>query len=337
MSTDILVTGAGNFLGYHVIKLLNGRGVRPRALITPTPEPSPGLRSLERLDVERAEGSFDDAASLDAACAGISTVLHLHFLIDLGGGKAVEEKLRAGNIAAVRNVLDAATRASVARVVVSSSALAVGLNPAPQPLDESADWNVYRYRLPYAESRHEAEQEALQRPRQAGPLVVAVNPAFTMGPEDFVGAPANGLALKMAKPSFRLTAPIGFAVLDVRDYADGVLRAAEYGRHGQRYILSGDNVMTRQLHEAVAEAVGNRPPRWVFSVPRGVIAPIVAALWLWSKLRRKPPKVTSALLDIWNHHAWYDTSLARTELDWRPRPLRETLVDSIAWKRAHED
>lgn len=328
MSEAVLVTGAANFLGYHVIKALNARGVRPRVLIDPDAESAPGLRSLERLEIERVSGSVHDLESLSAACAGVGTLFHLHFVINLGGGPAAAAELQRGNVVATRNVLDAATGARVERIVVSSSALAVGLNPEPRPLDESADWDTFRYRLPYAESRHEAEREALARPA-GGPVIVAVCPSFTMGPEDYVGAPANGLVRKMAKPWFRVTAPVGFGVLDVRDYADGALRAADRGRHGQRYILSGHDVMTRHLHRAVAEVVGNRPPRFLVVAPRWLIAPLVGALNAWSRVRGRPPKVAPALLDIWGRHAWYDTTLARSELGWQPRPLKETLADAI--------
>ena len=167
-------------------------------------------------------------------------------------------------------------------------------------------------------------------------MIVAVSPSFTMGPEDFVGAPANALAMKMKSSRFRLSAPIGFNILDVRDYADGVLRAAKNGRHGRRYILSGKNVMPRGLLDMVAEVVGRTPPRWAFSVRLWMIKPVVGALGLWSKLRGKRPKVTSALLELWGRFAWYDAGLARKELGWEPRPLRVTLEDSIAWQRANK-
>ena len=333
MSDAVLVTGAGNFLGYHVIKLLNERGVRPRALIDADAEQTPGIRSVAGLDIERIDGRVDDPSSLDAACDSVGTVYHLHFLINLSGGAEAESQLHEGNVVAARNVLDAATRAGVARVVVSSSALAVGVNRTAEPLDESADWNVHRYALPYAESRRQAEQEALSRPQGEGPVVVAISPSFTMGPEDFVGAPANKLAMKMTGRRFRISAPIGFGVLDVRDYADGALRAAEKGRHGRRYLLSGENVTTRGLLDTVAEVVGRKPPRWTFSVRSWMIKPVVAVLGLVSRLRRKQPKVTGALLDIWGRYAWYDASLARSELGWEPRSLRQTLADSIAWQR----
>jgi dihydroflavonol-4-reductase len=329
-----LVTGPTGFLGYHVVKLLNERGIQPRVLLPRDGQaPTPALNSLRKLKVEVVEGGVDDPPSLLRACEGVGTVLHLQFTIALGGGATVAESLHKGNVVGTRNLLEAAAKARVERVVVSSSALAVGLNREPQPLDETADWKRYSFGLPYAQSRHEAEEEALARATREPPAIVVVNPSFTMGPEDYVGAPANALVMKMSRGGFRLTAPIGFGVLDVRDYAEGVLRAAERGTNGRRYILSGANVMTDQLLREVAAVAGVEPPGWLFSVRAGMLYPIVAALELWSSIRGTPPKATRSVLELWGRYAWYDTSRARDELGWTPRPLRETLESTIRWAR----
>ncbi len=332
----ILVTGPSGFLGYHVIKLLTQRGFRPRALLLDErDQQQPALDNLKKLEPELVSGQLDDVTSLVAACQDVDTVLHLKFAIALGSGKEVEESLHRVNVVGTRNVLDAAARAGVGRVVVSSSALTVGLNRQPQPLDETADWDTHRLDLAYILSRRQAEQEALARPQNEAPVVCAVNPSFTMGPEDYVGAPANKLVMNMTKWWFRFNAPIGFGVLDVRDYADGVLRAAEKGRHGQRYILSGENVMPDQLKRMVAEAVKRTPPRFLLSIRAWMAYPLFATLEMFGWLRRKPPKVTRDLLQLWGRHAWYDTSLARNELGWRPHPLRDTLNATIDWMSAN--
>ena len=329
-----LVTGPTGFLGYHVVKLLNERGVRPRVLMPRGYQTAtPAVSSLLKLNVEVVEGGVDDAASLRAACEGIRTVLHLQFTIAMGGGPQVAESLHKGNVVGTLNLLEAAGKAGVPRVVVSSSALAVGLSREPRTLDETADWKQYAFRLPYALSRREAEEQALARSEREPPEVVVVNPSFTLGPDDFVGAPANKLVGKMSQGGFRLTAPIGFGVLDVRDYADGALRAAERGVSGRRYILSGPNVTADQLLREVSEVAGVAAPGRLLSIRSWMLRPIVAVLGLWSSIRGTPPKVAREVLELWGRYAWYDTSRARDELGWNARPLRETLESTIRWAR----
>lgn len=328
----LLVTGPTGFLGYHVVKLLNARGHRPRVLLPADIDPqTPGLDALKTLDIEVAEGDVDDPASLRSACENVSTVFHLSFTLALGGGEQVEKSLYEGNVVGTRNVLEAAADQGVTRVVISSSSLTIGLNQDPRPLDEEADWSRYAFNLPYALSRREAEQEALNRPLGTPPEIVVVNPAFTLGPDDQVGAPANGLVMKMSKPGFRLTAPIGFGILDVRDYADGVLRAAERGVPGQRYILSGENLTSDRLLQEVTEVVGIDQPGWMIPLPAWLLGPSISLLGFFNKIIGQSPKVSSKLLELWGRYAWYDTSRARSDLGWEPRPLRESIKDTIQW------
>lgn len=236
-----------------------------------------------------------------------------------------------------RNLLEAAARAGVSRAVISSSALAVGLHHEADLLDENADWEQYAFSLPYAISRRAAEQMALSQTDANWPEIVVVSPSFTLGPQDWIGAPANKLVMAMAKPGFRLTAPIGFGILDVRDYADGVIRAAEQGKPGQRYILSGENLTPHQLAHEVANVVGIKPPSWFFTLRAWIVYPLVFLVELWNKLKGKPSPVTRDILELWGRYAWYDNSLARNELGWQPRPLQESLRDTIQWHKDNPD
>ena len=310
--TRYLITGPAGFLGFHVAKLLNERGERPRVLVTPGVDPaSAGARSLAALDTERIDGDYSDSDSLRAACTDIDVVLHLDFVILFGAGEETERRLHDGNVLPVRAVIDAAVAAGVSRVVVSSSALALGLNREPTPLAESADWQTHAFHLPYAQSRREAEQEALSR-STGDVAVVAVNPTFTMGPEDHGGAPANALASRLTSKWFRINPPIGFSVLDVRDYAAGVLGAAERGEPGTRYVLSAANLDAPALTRAVAAVAGLPEPKRYLPVPLWLVRPIVGTFNGLRRLRGKPPAVAPALLELFGRHAWYDSARARS-------------------------
>jgi dihydroflavonol-4-reductase len=175
-----------------------------------------------------------------------------------------------------------------------------------------------------------AEQKSLEKARP-GFAVVAVCPAFTLGPDDPVGAPANTLIRTLIRGKLRFTLTVGFGCLDVRDFASGTVLAAERGLSGRRYLLSGHNVTTNQLLEQAAAIAGVRAP--TFEPPAAILKMAVAALEIVSKIRGKPAPVTRGVLDVIGRYAWYDTSRARAELGWEPRPLQQTLEDTIRWLR----
>jgi dihydroflavonol-4-reductase len=323
---EVLVTGATSFLGYHVAKQLNEQGIRPRVLELPGSDDAP----LARLDVERSEGDLEDSQALGAACTGVDTVLHLAFKVGLGGGEQIVREMRRLNVAGTRRVLDSAEAHGVTRVVVSGSALAVGVNRRPVPLDETASWSQHAFDVAYATSRRDAEHEALARARSDF-AVVSVCPSFTLGPDDPVGAPANKLIESLVTRKLRFTLPVGFGCLDVRDFAAGVLAASGLGRPGQRYLLNGHNVTAGQLLEQAAAVASVPVPR--FAPPRLLLEALAFAVEIVNKVRRRPPPVDRRVLQIIGRYAWYDTARAREDLGWQPRPLRETLEDTIRWLR----
>ena len=321
-----LVTGATGFLGYHVVKRLIQSGIRPRVL----ERPESSLAVLDGLDVERGAGHLDDPAAVRSACAGIETLLHVAFKVSIGGGGPALEEMQRINVAGTRSLLQAAAASGVRRAVVTGSALAVGVNRQPEPLDESASWAQHALDLPYALLRRQVELDALA---QSTPqfAVMTVCPSFTFGPDDPVGAPANKLLQALMARKVPVKVSVGFGCLDVRDFAHGMVLAGERGRSGSRYILSGDNVTTDQLVEQVSAIAGVRPPR--FTVPAFFVRALLGVLELLSKARGKPPKITGDVLQLLGRYAWYDTSKARAELGWTPRPLRETLTETIQWLR----
>jgi dihydroflavonol-4-reductase len=320
----VLVTGATSFLGYHVAKRLNAAGIRPRVLELRESR----FAVLDRLDVERCSGHLEDPASLRAACAGADTLLHLAFKVSVGGGTQQLEEMQRVNVDGTRKLLQAAVASGVGRAVVTGSALAVGVNRQPAPLNESASWTEHLFDLPYARMRRQAELDALAE-ATSGFAVLTVCPSFTFGPDDPAGAPANKLLQALISGKLPFTLPVGFGCLDVRDFAIGMVLAAERGRPGQRYLLSGENVTTTQLLQQAAAIANVRTP-W-FTPPTVLLHGVVGVVELLSKLRGKPAPITRGVLQIIGRYAWYDTSKARTELGWAPRPLRETLEDTIRW------
>lgn len=322
MST-VLVTGATGFLGHHVVRLLNTHGVRPRVLELRDADRGP----LDRLDVDQCAGHLDEPRAVAAACTGADTLLHLGFKVSVGGGARVRAELERVNVGGTQRLLECAASAGVRRAVVAGSALAVGVNRRPDLLDEDADWAVHAFDATYAVVRRRAEQVALAQASRAF-AVTSVCPAFTLGPDDPVGAPANKLVGLVIRGRMRIAPAVGFGVLDVRDFAAGVLAAAQRGRSGRRYLLSGDNVTSEEFLREAASVAGVRPPR--LRAPLPVLRAAAGVLNVVSRLRGRPAPIDPGLLQIVGRYAWYDTARARSELGWEPRPLRQTLADTVA-------
>lgn len=325
----VLVTGATGFLGYHVVTHLNDIGIRPRVIELP------GYRSevLDRLDVERSAGSLGDPEAERAACTGAEVVLHVAFKVSVGGGNELLKEMQRINVAGTRRLLQTAAACGVARAVVSGSSLAIGVNRKPVPLDESAEWSEHAFNLQYALMRRQAELEALACATPAF-HVMTVCPSFTFGPDDPVGAPANKLLARLISGKLRVTLPVGFGALDVRDFASGMVLASERGRSGQRYLLSGENVTVDQLLQKAASIAGVRAPR--FTPPTSLLHALVGLVELFCKVTGRSAPVTRDVLQIIGRYAWYDTLKARSELGWTPRPLGVTLEDTIRWLRSVE-
>ena len=263
-----------------------------------------------------------------AACTGVGTLLHLAFKVSVGSGAKLLEEMERINIGGTRQLLETAAAAGVKRAVVAGSALAVGVNKNPRPLDESANWSEHALDLQYANIRRQAELNALAQ-ATSNFTVLTVCPAFTFGPDDPVGAPANKLVQSRHHEEATVYAAGRVRVPRCSGFCRGCRARRRARPVGQRYLLSGENVTTNQLLEQAASIAGVRAPR--FTPPMFLVRTLVGALELVSSLRGKPAPLTRDVLQVVGRYAWYDTSKARTELGWSSRPLRETLGDTIRW------
>ena len=118
----ILVTGAAGHIGNVLVRKLLSERRQVRALILPGED----ISSLDGLDVDLAEGNVLDPLSLDRAMEGIDIVYHLAGVISIMPGH--NEWMRKVNVDGTKNVLQAAKKADVTRLVYTSSIHALSRN-----------------------------------------------------------------------------------------------------------------------------------------------------------------------------------------------------------------
>jgi dihydroflavonol-4-reductase len=169
---------------------------------------------------------------------------------------------------------------------------------------------------------------------QAGLSAVVLNPVGIFGPNDFGPSPGGEFLLQLMHRRLPGLVQAGYCWVDVRDVAEAALAAESQGGSGQRYILSSQYGSFKQIAGWVQEFSGARPPR--LNVPVWIAkqaAPLVA--WYSRRLGIRP-LVTPQSIEIVGCHQNIVTRKAAMELDFQPRPLRETIADTVAWLRHHE-
>jgi dTDP-glucose 4,6-dehydratase len=178
----VLVTGAGGFIGSHLVEGLLRRGQPVRAFVRYTSTGRAGW--LEDLPAELGTGleiflgDIRDARAVRQAAAGCRRIYHLAALIGIPYSYRAPDSYVEVNIQGTLNVLNAARDLGVERTVVTSTSEVYG-TARYTPIDEG---HPLQSQSPYAASKVAADHLALSYHRAFGLPVTVVRPFNTYGP-----------------------------------------------------------------------------------------------------------------------------------------------------------
>jgi len=318
-----LVTGGTGFLGANLAAGLIERGWSVRILRRST---SP-LDAVRDLTVEHAIGDVLEPETLSEAMSGVDVVFHVAAISIYW--RSTPGTIYKVNVDGTRNVLDAARRASVKRVVFTSSGAAVGIVRG-RPSNEDDPYNEDIAHFPYGHSKWLAEEVVRQAVRQ-GQDVTIVNPSVIVGRRDLNWG-SGSIIKEVVGRRVPGVPPGGVNYVAVQDVVAGHIAAADKGRPGERYLLTGENLTHRQLMDTVARVVGVEPPRW--NMPRWIFPPLALAAKVASKIGVRLPMDSTQLL-LSREFIWFDNAKARRELG-RPTPctpIEQAVREAYEWYR----
>lgn len=248
MSATILVTGASGFLGGRLVEMLVERGEKVRAFVRPTSDRS----VLEPLDIEFAEGTMTDRASLDEAMKGIERVFNC---AGMSADWGKWEDFFAANVAGVENLLDAAAAAGTVKRVVHVSTTDVYGYPET-PCGE--DYGPHDVGFPYNRSKGMGDKLAQSFGERAGLEVTIVRPVSIFGPrsKDFVIEMSQMLVGGEMVTIAGGTSPAGLVYVD--DVVQAMLALAdEPSAAGQAYNVRDPSRMDwRTYIDKLADGMG---------------------------------------------------------------------------------
>ena len=260
----VLITGAGGFIGSHLVELLVRRGAMVRGFVRYTSRGDAGW--LDRLDptvrreVEVYVGDLTNPEAVAGALDGCDTVLHLGALIPIPYSYRHPREFVAANVVGTLNVLEAARRTDVRRVVqVSSSEVYGTAQSIPMPEE-----HPLHPQSPYAATKVGADQLALSYARSFGLPVVIARPFNTFGPRQSARAVIPTIvAQALTRDRIELGATETTRdFLYVTDTVEGLVRCAEAdGVVGEVFNLgTGRERSIQQIIEFVLSATGKDLP-----------------------------------------------------------------------------
>ena len=320
---EYLVTGATGFVGNNAVRRLLELNQSVRVLIRKTSD----RRTLEGLSVDIFEGDVTDIESVHRAMKGVDVVIHAAANLHIGWKNFAS--CRQTNIDGTQNVASVA-RENGARMVHVSSVDALSAATKDTEIDEDSPV-VTKLDCTYVVTKQEAES-VFRQEIEKGLHGVIVNPGFMLGPWDW--KPSSGRMLISVAKGAGLFAPSGgMSVCDVRDVVDATIKAADRGASGQRYILGGHNITYLDAWREFAKQTGARSPLCAF----GPIVQFVIGSGgdLFAAITGKEPELNSAMMKLSSKFHYYNSGRAERELDYRIRPMDESIADAWAWFREH--
>lgn len=326
MSRHIAVTGATGHLGNVVCRILCANGWHVRALYRSE------ASMLSRLPLELVQGDVLNLPSLEKFFEGCDIVIHCAAIISVHGDP--DGMVYKTNTEGPGNVLKAATKAGVKRIVHISSVHAVEELPHSAPFDEKRPYKR-KGAYPYDLSKAEGEQILLSSGQAGAPEIVVLRPSAIIGPYDFKPSELGKAMLDFYRRKIPALPEGGYNFVDVRDVAQSVVQAIDQARAGEVYLLTGKYYSMKAFARMVQDVTGVRTTKMV--LPFYLLRALLPLISLWSKISGASPVLSlEAIVAVKNGHPDMDNSKAVSELGHQSRPLEESIRDFYEWYQNNE-
>jgi dihydroflavonol-4-reductase len=323
----VAITGASGLLGGNLAIALCQRG----DTVVATRRGTSRVAHLDAFPIDWQSADLDDVAGLTRAFAACEIVFHVAAMVSVR--RRATPALVAANVDGTRNVIAAVRAAGVRRLVHTSTVGALGLSEDGKPSGEGARWNFADHGMDdgYVTTKFQA-QNLVEEAVADGLDAVIVNPTYMLGPYD--AKPSSGkLIVELVKGKVPAVTPGFNNFVDVRDVARGMLRVADQGRTGERYILGGEDMSYEAAFKRIAAVAGVKPP--TRRMPRWAARCVGWAGDLQESLSGTEPLLNSVTVRYGYCDTFRFTSAkAERELGYTAGPMEPAVADALAWFRA---
>lgn len=317
--TRVFLTGGSGLIGGALAGWLAERGDELVALA----RSDAAERALAARGARVVRGDLLDEDALADGMAGCELLYHVAGINTMCPDDPAA--LFHVNVRGAEMAVRAAARAGVRRVVLTSSAASLGEAHGTVGREDSPHRGTYL--SVYERSKHEGEVAAFAAARRAGVELVSVNPSSVQGP----GRAGGTGRIMIAYLNGRLRAFVDtqISIVDIADCVEAHVLGAERGADGERYVISGSTISSREALDIVSELSGVRHD--VKLLPAPVARAAGALVEGVYRARGKKPPVCREMVRTLLHGHRYDGSRATRALGLEYTPVADTFRRTIDW------
>ena len=315
------VTGGSGHVGGNLVRELLSRGYQVDCLVRSD------TRALDNLDVKLVKGDMLNPKDIAPLMTDSDIVFHSAAFVAVE--KIQEDLMHKINVEGSRSIATAAVESGVKKMIHFSSVHAFEQQPTSESLVETRPLVTDPKALPYDRTKAEAQKVVLGY-RDQGLEVNVIHPTGIIGPYDFKPSRMGKVLRDITNGNMPFAINNGFNWVDVRDVAKSAVNCIDKGVDGQNYILPGHWASIPHLSTMIKKITGNRTH--LVSVPFWMAYLALPFASVSSRISGKRPSFSRGSLQALAIQCKnIPGTLANEHLDHQPRPLLDTIDDTVSW------
>lgn len=314
MRDKIVITGAGGFIGSHLVEHLLSDGAKKsnlRLILSPN-ETTKNLPSVP-LNIIRAD--IRQKAPLKKALEGANIVYHLAAVSGYGGNKYSD--YASVNVGGTQNLIDACIGQPIRKFIFFSSIAVYGLTPGIGDIKGWDENHKKTYTEIYGKSKFEAEKRIIIASKKANLPHSIIRPTSVYGPRDLGQLFQLFQVIKHRRFIMLGNGKNLMHYVYVKDLVKGACLAAKSKEYGSDYILGGkEPTPFKQVVENISSTIHTSIPN--FYIPKPLVLPISHISQIAGNLIHKPSPLFPTRAKIMTSTYYYSIDKARQQLKYNP-------------------
>lgn len=321
------VTGSTGLLGSNLINTLLAQGYEVKALARSIDK---ARKLLTDQHIQIVKGDMEDVNSFAPEIADCDVVFHVaaYFREYYNVGDHWT-KLEQINVKGTLQILDAAEKYGVKKVIYVSSGGVIGEYPDGRAGDENAPVSPYAEQNLYFKSKVIAEKAVEDWLRTHQTPVVMILPTAMLAPQDSAPTTLGQAMVDIMHRKYPFIPSGGFELVDARDVAQAMVNAVERGKSGERYIISEGYHTMAEFVTAIGKASGVPIPRMIAS--KNMLMVIANLSELRANLFGGDVQLSRSAVETMNKKILVSSAKAKRELGVKFRPFEDTIRDEVNW------